>query len=709
MHMKTMFARMSRGGLSLCIVIAGLLWIGNMERTLWRQAPPEALDRYAVDRLLPPLPAKVQETDLWALCADRPWLSYLWNTRDALAGCLDLGAVKPSATALQLERIDALARTWTRAIQDQIAVANEVAAITPEAALPTFVALRSLHQRLQTESGGPLLRFLERHGAPLPEPLFPRTVTAPSAEDSLFVARYFAKSQRYTKARLAEIAEGERHAQTAEERWVAARNLGLLATGLSLDHRNAMVIPQPKLKTDPDSLADQMEWARRAHPRAGKPLERTLTGFMAMMTVSSLIVVAIAAMLNTYPVMAGLLCLLATLGGEQLIDIAVTGSWQLKHVPTRDFAEGIWNLWNATVHIGGLDFNLWGTALIFVIALAVGVLVANVSWVARATEHIVRMPLGWQASLLTVGTLGMVAVPGMSAFKTEMISLLAVSLPLAIFMARYAPQLKFGASTWGLAVYAAPLLVAAVFSSATGNILRGDLGALGVSILTALAFLVLVVSEWHTRLIIVGVLTMVSLYYCDYLFSGRDPAHLIAVLSEHVKQRFLLLLNAAHHGAPDLKQVEWLIHKASQAGSQGAGFSPGNVPWTGLPGSNKTFALPLPAISDLAFVLPAAIGGFAYALGIVAAVAAVLVIIIWRGYERAVGNQVRVGERFIAALGAFGLLVSLMRLMLSIGGTLQVIPLTGVPIVFLSHAPVATAMAMAFAGLVLGVCRPRKN
>jgi cell division protein FtsW (lipid II flippase) len=119
--------------------------------------------------------------------------------------------------------------------------------------------------------------------------------------------------------------------------------------------------------------------------------------------------------------------------------------------------------------------------------------------------------------------------------------------------------------------------------------------------------------------------------------------------------------------------------------------------------------LPLPAVSDLALVLPAASEGLLYAFVLVGLLGWILISVIATGYTQSVEDDVLLTRRFLASAGAFGLLIALLRVVLNLGGTLQVLPLTGVPLVFLAHAPAAGTFVLFYLGLVLGACHKNSN
>src|SRR6266581_525319 len=73
------------------------------------------------------------------------------------------------------------------------------------------------------------------------------------------------------------------------------------------------------------------------------------------------------------------------------------------------------------------------------------------------------------------------------------------------------------------------------------------------------------------------------------------------------------------------------------------------------------------------------------------------------------GTEVRLSERFLSATGAIGLLAVVLRIIVNVAGTFQVLPLAGVPIAFLAHAPAATNFALAYAGILLGAASGRRS
>ena len=681
---------------AILLLLAGFIWLGHAERSLWLQAPSDALDRYAADRVLPAPPARVEEESLWRLCQQRSVLSRVWAARQALAKCLDGTLARVSN-----EQLEAMRTGWVADIQDQIAFARKVEAIAAADALPEYHRLRALHQRLQRESGGPILQFLQRVGISLPVPPLAHAVAEASDRDAAAVSQLFVSSRRYTEWRFFALQPAT--SGNVEQEWSRVRDLGLLATGRMLDHDNARIQPRPYLMDDRASLASRLEWARRAEPRAGEALDRTLFSFLPMMTASATIAVAVAAFLGVSSLIVALFFLVAAAGGLHLIDIAVTGPVALRHLPTRDFGEGIWNLWGVG---GGL---LWGPAVLFIICMIFAAMSVRFPQLIRTYDRVLRLPLRqWAILLLIAFVLAMGAGIG-SAARSELLVLIA-GVASALLISRYAPLIRYGASPGAIALYAAPLVGAGLCASLVGNLAQADLGALGIAVLVTVIGIAILMHHWAARLALAALFAVSLTVYAEFLGTGSDPSGLISRLPAHAGARFYAAANAGEHGAPDVKQVEWLIRSAEQSGLTGDGWGWGNVPWNGLPANARAQALPLPAVSDLAIVLPAAVGGPMYAFSLLTIIVGAFIALVQLGFSHAFGAEVRLGQRFLAAIGTFGALTALLRIVVNTGGSLQVLPLTGVPVVFLAHAPAASLFALAYAGLVLGACSPiRRN
>jgi hypothetical protein len=675
---------------ALAMLLLGFTWLGQSERRLLHQMPGSSLFRYALDRALPDLPERVAEDSLWRLCKERPFLARLWGARMALAACLDGSLAKAPVADLR-----ALWFEWQAALTGQIGYALRVESITAEEALPEYQRLRGLHRRLQLESGGPILRAAERLGLALSEPRRSRSIPDSTEIDAGAVSRLFVSSRKYTEERLAVLMLATPDGTAAPD-WLRVRDLGLLAAGRALAYENARVEPRPHLQDDRLSLNSRLEWARRAKPRAGAALESMLFGYLPMMTFSAVLALAVAVGFRASPMAVSALFLIATLGGLHLMDIALTGPEALRHLPTRDFGEGLWNLWGFG---GGL---LWASGLLFVFLLAATRAVLAPGSV-RFFDRLLRLPLRLWAVALLAGFAPAFLAPVGSAARTELFVLLA-AIASGLVIARYAPLIGIGASPAAIALYAAPLLIAGACASLLGNLVRADLGALAVAVLAGLVAMAILMQHWALRLGL-GALFVASLSaYARFLATGEDATGIIGLLPRHVVGRLLTAHDAARHGAPDVKQVEWIIRSAERPGGSGPGYDWGMVPWIGLPGGSHAGALPVTAPSDLAFVMPAAVGGALYAFALVAGLAAILLVLVQRGFGRAFAAEARVSERFLAAAGAFGLLTALLRLVVNLGGTVQLLPLSGVPIVFLAHAPSAALFALGYAGLVLGSC-----
>lgn len=670
---------------ALLLLVIGFAWLGHAERTLWLQAPPSSLDRFAVDRLMPELPQGIPPESLARLCAPRPWWKTLLERGGALTSCID--DAMPHASR---EELDGLHAEWSSAITAQLEFALRLENMNPSEALSVFNRLRETHRHLQAESGGPIFRAALYYGLIGQHP--PAPVEQATATEAAGNRRLLVSSRKETEARLKLLTKSI-EASNDREHWVAVRDLGLLATGRALEHDNARPVPVARLVVDRGSLASNLERARRAVPRAGEALDRLLTGFMPMMTASSLLAVAAAAVLRASPVMAAMLFLLATLGGLHLIDVAVTGPLALRHLPTRDFAEGFAQLWGFG---GGL---LWGPAVLFMAALVIARLAST--RFAGGLNSLLRFPLRYAA----LGLFGLFAAillaPISPALRTEILNFIAATA-MALWIARYAPVIIHGASPWRIALFAAPILVGAILSGFLGSLSRVDpLGSLGIAALVTMILMVLLTRNWAVRSGLLLLLGFGLLGYARFIATGED-AGLIAHLPSHGAQRFLTALDSLHHGAPDVRLVRWLIASAQLPGETGAGWGWGNVPWNGLPGIGRAAALPTSAASDLSLLLAAGVGGVVYAFALMTVLALVLIRLVEQGFALAIGDEARLAQRFCACVGAIGLLTAFLRMTVNIAGTLQVLPLAGVPVAFLSHAPAANAFVLALSGLLLG-------
>lgn len=680
-------SRLLDGLLALLLLVAGFLWLGHAERSIWLNAPPNSLDRFAIDRVMPDLPARLPAEDLSRLCLPRPWWRSLLE-RNAIAACLD-GSL-PKATHL----LDDLETQWMDAINGQILFAHDILLINHETALPVFKSLRDLHRRLQDESGGPVFQAALRYG------LLPARQSTPQFDeagraDTAAVAGYFETALDSTEKRFWHLRSALASAGDSE-RWWLVRELGLLATGRMLEHDNARQVPSAILAVDRAVLASSLERMRRAAPRAREPLDRMLTGFLRTMTLSAGFAVAVAAILRAAPMLVAALFLLATLGGQHLLDVAVTGPPALRHLPTRDFVEGFAGLWGAG--------ELWGPAVVFAAALAV----SRFASARPGMNTLLRIPIPQAAA----GIAGLFAtalfVPLSPALRTEFLNFIAASA-VATWSSRYGPAISQGASSWRLTLFAAPIVVAAFFSGFLGSFSRVDpLGSAGVAALVMLILSLILAGSWATRGLLLILLGLGLWGYGYYLLTGDDASGLIAHLPRHGVQRFLAAYDSLHHGAPDVRQVRWLIAAAEWPGDAGSGWGWGNVPWRGLPGNSSV--LPVAAVSDLSFVLVAAVGGVGYGFTVVGILAALLILLISRGFALAFGDEARLAQRFFACIGAVGLTIALLRLIVNLAGTLQLLPLAGVPIPFLAHAPAANGFVLIYTGLVLGASPvPRRS
>jgi cell division protein FtsW (lipid II flippase) len=694
MRKLTTFLRTAtRGVLPLILLAVGTTWIGIQERALWQRAPAESTNRYVLDRLQPDIPGRVDPDDLWQLCTDRR-SSRLWRSRQSLAACLADPPVTFDEKTLSL-----LEQGWRDQLDLQGHFASQVAAISHGELVSELSRMRDMHRHLQEHSGGPVIHFLASLGVPIPRAQLAHDIGNDRQIDIDALNQSFFGNRKATQLRLGQ-------ANRIDHAWTRARDIGLLATGLRLDFAHAAAVPQPFLVADRSSLAERIEWTRRAKPRSGDRLESTLTGWLDMLSLSSFLAVGLAILLRASPFLVAQAFLLAMLGSLHLLDVSLTGPPALRYLPVRNLGEGFWNLWG----LGSpqLKVQFWGPALVFMLALGSTRALTQWPWLTRKAERILRYPLSaWGAVLLTGFAATLLASIG-SASKTELLGAWA-AIATALFVSRYGPLIRHGIKPATLTLYAAPVVVAALLASMGGGLLRMDLGAFGIALLIA-AIVVLVMARSHWIRIVLAAAVLIGLYiYSTFLKAGEDVTGLIGLLPQHAQQRFLSAHNAAAHGAPDVQQVEWLLRSAQRPGDLGTGWGIGNVPWQGLPGSTGAHTLPLPAVSDLALVLPAASEGLLYAFVLVGLLGWILISVIATGYTQSVEDDVLLTRRFLASAGAFGLLIALLRVVLNLGGTLQVLPLTGVPLVFLAHAPAAGTFVLFYLGLVLGACHKNSN
>lgn len=693
--------------------VAGWAFIGQQQALMWQRLPATAVDRFVGDRVAAPLPAPLPAAALQALCADAPsWLATVWPTRQRrdIAQCLNRDAPVDAAQAevsaqaaagfrdqltAQVEAAQAwLAEYDARAAAQRHALAAQLADIQQQAtgALPALAqATAPVMTWLGTVSGTPAAVAVRE----------PVGRAQPADAMATLMRQRIASTQALLKTEPA-AADRARH----------ARDLGLAAAGLRLAVDYGQLPAAAHLTTDRATLADVLEWQRRSQAAAqrGFSLHR-LHGVGSMLLVSAAGLVLVAALTGGPALLWAGATQLVGFGSLMLIDLALTGDASLRYLAERQFlslgsGSRWWPLDGALpCQLAGAPLVVWWPMVAVALVLLLlrlarqgqGVLFAPL----RAWLHGGAGPLAGAAQALLLAVLGAVAVvaAGMPAAVSEGLIALAC-LGTATYAARQAAFANTGAGLqWpGLVV------VAGTFTAAVGlSLWRGDLGHALVALAMGGCFLWLFGPGWLRGLVVAAVLAGLGVLVAG-LLGGDDGgplvAHLVEWLPPHAQDRIQALFDPFHADSSDLARTRWLMASAGLTG-----WGPGYVPWQGLVAARVHDGLPLQGPSDYVMALLVAQWGH---LGGLALMGAVLVVFGAAGCL-AGRTTLRPGTppawRLLASVGLFGCMVMAGKVLLSAGGVLGLLPLTGLPVALVGYGPVSLLAGLLYLVLALGTAR----
>lgn len=670
----------------LALTLLGTLMLaaGITDRWFWQATSPSSLDRFARDRIFAevaqPRPLPLPQENLWLLCDGRPWHSYVWNSHDALAACVEQASAGP-----HLAQLEHLTLAASRA---QLAFANQANAALRLRAKPILESLRRRHQLTRDNSGGPVLRWLESHGVRPPASPYMAPIAAVDAASIQAVEAngFRAAAAERSLAALDDLRTRAPGDQAGRVKLI--RSIALATAGYAIDVESAVKVPKPHLVRAADSLAAQIEVAARSAVLAGAPLDYFLQRYLTMMTIGGVIAIILSGALGAYPSRIATLIGIATLSGLHLADIAYSGSPLLRNLPARDYGEGVWTGWGT---------GIWGGAIALLIGLALGCALSSNR--AQWPQRILLCPQWVLATASTLPVLiALSALPGMAGVKSELM-LAAVALPMAVLLARYASVLQIGKPR-DVMLYATPLIASALTIAIAAHWYRSDLGGLIVASVVTLAALLWIAKSRLIQIVLLVILILLLVYYGNFIANGKDSLELLTHFPTYARERFTTILNSGLHGAPDVNVATNLMKTTSLWG-----WLPGQTPWLGFPGAAPSAALPVPVVSDLPFVVPTAIYGLVYSTTLCTVLAAIMAGLAIKGFTIAVTDKGTVGKRFAGGLGALGLAAALLRLTWSLFSALQVLPESGLPITLVSHAPAAAAAFLFYAGLAAAAAR----
>lgn len=680
------------------MLILGWAWLLGLHALLWQRLPAEAADRYVSDRIASPLPVRPTLEALEPLCAAAERSEPAWQTsrRQALARCLaDARRLADDQAAVAVSgHYESQVRTQLQAAEMWLAEHDRRAAGLRDEARRDLAAARTAE--------APWVRQLASAGWASEASTATRQPVGPHAADEAGAQR-LRERRDATAARLAQLV-----AQPWPERLVG---LALLASGQRLVHDHGAAPPRPYLTADAGTLADALEWQRRARgfTERGFTLADLRTLPEALVT-GHLLLMGAAAL--AWRGRTGRLLLLATAGlaagaGALLLtDLALTGPPGLRYLAERQFlrlpvGEAAWPL-VGVLALGPLSVRVWMPwAAAAGVVLALGLLrdgrgraLAPLGvWIDACSR-----PLGGALPMaLLLGTGGAaVWALGLPAAVSEVLIGLAV-LGLASYLAREAPIANAGA---GLQPASVGVVVAAVACGVGGSLLRGDLGHALVALLFAGVFFGLFGSRWMRWAVAAGAALGVSALAASLL--QQTPVGPVAwvmdhLLPPHAQDRVQALFDPFHADASDLARVRWLLASAGTLG-----WGPGYVPWQGLAPARVHDGLPLQGPSDYVLALVGALWGRWGGLAMLGATLATFVGAAVVGLRTALRPGLAPPLRLLAGIGGFGCAVMALKAVLSVGGAAGLLPLTGLPVALVGYGPVTQGAAWAYLLLALG-------
>jgi cell division protein FtsW (lipid II flippase) len=368
--------------------------------------------------------------------------------------------------------------------------------------------------------------------------------------------------------------------------------------------------------------------------------------------------------------------------------VALT-SFDLRHVQLNHLLVGAW----------ALPAGLIGGVLM-------GGLVSRSAWVERLSAAWLSIGPGsaaWvRGGFLLVVTVAWTWGPGLFGWHLlpaqQMEGLLAIAaFALATFVIR---NLAWTEATGHSTAFGWPLVVVGVLAGSIAALARGDGGALALTLGLALAWLYLS----GPRVVLLPVAIVTGVIWSGWLWSlpalqdtsAPMPELLemvVANLPNRIGERVAVAWTPFGAGPSDVARVIGLV---DLAGGQGFGFAP---PLEGLAAGREADRRLLQLTADympavLVGVYGAPVAGLL--LGLHAGLLLVLAVVAVR---RCVSPGVSSTLRLLSLWGVFGLFGAVLRIVLSAGGTLGVLPLTGVPAPGLSVGTSAALATGVMAGL----------
>ncbi len=709
----------------LALGLFALSWawlLGQNDRVFERQAV-HSVERLVADTVPVPLPRLMKMRELAALCQGGlpAWTDY-WPgaTSERLGSCL------ADPKSLDPNRAPDLLKAWGADLQSRIDVARKWA----DAYDRSYAERRRvLEAQLRQTQGLPVAAAAPASAA-RPVALDPYSgdgiLREPRQGEAGRLLRQHADATQAWLGRL--LADTSR---PATER---AAEVGLLIAGKQVQRDFGASPPREYLNTDLLSLAERLEWQRRAQGYVNDGLSlAAIAGLSQGVMLASLVLLAAAAWLRMallpwvgVSVLLGLGCLL-------LVDMGLSADAAFRTLAFRQW-EG--------VPVPGTGWRLWWPLV--VVALVLVLLrhprigrSAAAAWAGRQTDRWwVRWGFsarwGWLQMLLLLGLgLGALAVPGFAAAKSEVIIALGC-LGLATFVAREAALGNAGGSFWPQAAFrrwlrrelalrrgelkadevrpdrqrvaqvgaTLAVVLGAMAAAIGGSIARGDLGHALVAVGMAGVFMWLVSGRGLRAALLclaAPALALLAYIYVSHSLPGWLMSVVRAVLPYHAQERFIGMVDPLSVTASDMARVRWLMDSAGLTG-WGAGW----VPWGGLGDVRLADGVPLQGPSDYVPALLVAQWGAVPGALVMLAVLVLFVGAAVVAGRTALAQGVSPAARLLSALGLFGCVLMAFKVVLSLGGVTGVLPLTGLPVALVGYGPVSTLFGLLYLTLALG-------
>ncbi|MFZ4535471.1 FtsW/RodA/SpoVE family cell cycle protein [Propionivibrio sp.] len=697
--------RLLRVVLGLALFVVGWLFIAAQHHLLWQRLNDDAIERYVADGVTQPLPKPMAVGELRRLCAGpQPALAAILPAleRRALADCL-------SSAQQMLKGAPAVAagQFYATAIDEQLHAAEQWLTDYHAIAPARRAVLLGQLQGLQRERPGLLSWSLNALNLPVADTGKRQTTGPQPGPDA--VAELLRSRVVQTQVRRQALLKAIESASSTDSdaATLAARTLGLLASGLQLQLDFGEAPPQASFNTDRQSLADTLEWRRRGQtyePRGFSLAQLYSTADMLALSALVLVLVAAACGAAVWP--WALVTHLLGIGGLVLTDLALTGDPALRFLAVRQYHTlGIGEHWLPLAVesqlMSGAPLRWWWPLLALSASLLVLRLLRDgqgwLLWPLRAWIRAAARPLAGAAQSALLLALGTAAVFGLGlpAAVSEWLILLGC-VGLATYFARQAAAANAGT---GLDASNLVVAVGALTVALGGALYRGDLGHALVALALGGCFFLLFGGH-RIRLVLILVL-LASLGALLWMrFANVLPealSALVETLPPHARERVLAMIDPYTVDSSDLARIRWLIQAA---GTDGWGL--GRVPWQGLANARAIDGLPLQGPSDYVLSLTVALWGKTPGMLVMAAVLLLFVSSAVVAARTALRCGMPFAIRWLASLGLFGCVVMAGKVVLSVAGVAGILPLTGLPVALVGYGPVGHLMALFYLALALG-------